>query len=184
MYAAAAAMSPDQAWWIQICPLGHVRVVVVVDVDVGELRQLVQRVRRQLDLLRLRRVQVEDPVLHQPEARCSRGSRRGSRPCPCTSTATASPKGSTSCTGLSWNVVLPPGDAGRVDRVRHRVLPLLVVPGVREVRPGLGDVRDVAVVERPDQLGLDQRARARPPSGRRRRRTRRSGASLSPPPSC
>ena len=56
------------------------------------------------------------------------------------------------------HLVLPPGDARGVDRVRHRVLPPPVVERVGEVRPGLGDVRDVAVVERLDQLGLDQLA--------------------------
>ena len=54
--------------------------------------------------------------------------------------------------------VLAPGDPGRVDRVRHRVLPALVVEGVGEVGPGLGDVRDIGVVERLDQLGLDELA--------------------------
>ena len=53
-------------------------------------------------------------------------------------------------------MVLTPGDAGRVDRVGHGVLPLAVVERVGEVRPGLRDVRDVAVVERLDQLPVHQ----------------------------
>ncbi len=49
------------------------------------------------------------------------------------------------------HLVVPPADAGGVDGVRHGVAPVLVVPGVGEARPDVVDVRDVAVVQRPNQ---------------------------------
>ena len=51
------------------------------------------------------------------------------------------------------DLVVPPADAGGVDGVGHGVAPLAVVPGVGERRPDVRDVRDVGVVQRPDQLG-------------------------------
>ena len=53
---------------------------------------------------------------------------------------------------------VPPADAGRVDAVGHGVARLAVVPGAAEGRPDVAEVADVAVVDRPHQLGRHEPA--------------------------
>jgi hypothetical protein len=132
------------------------RVVVVVDEHVDEIRQLQQLVVGGVDLVHIRGVQVEDALLHEAEA---------------DGLAVVVENGDLAAVlgvprhrprvrhrvGVLVDEVLPPGDAGRVDRVGNRVLPAQVVEGVEEVRPGLVDVRDVGVVERPEELALHER---------------------------
>ncbi len=132
-------------------PGRHVGVVVVVDVHVGELGELEQRLPGHGDLSGISGVEVVDAVLHQRQAGrlpvvvqdrdLARvlglpGERVSVRP---------------RCR-IVGDVILTPGDSRRVDRVRHRVLPALVVEGVGVLAPVLPDVRDVAVVQRLDHL--------------------------------
>ena len=134
-----------------------VGVVVVVDVDIGRLRQGGQRLLGRAQRGDIRSVQVDDAILHQAEADALavvvedrhlalvlRLPRNG--------------PGVGQVRGRARHVVVAPRDAGRVDRVRHGVLPVLVVERILELVPGQLDVRDVAVVQRPDLLCGDQRS--------------------------
>ena len=53
------------------------------------------------------------------------------------------------------DLVLPPGDAGRVDHVRHRVPGMDVVERALERVPDVLQVREIRVVDRLDQLAGD-----------------------------
>ena len=138
-------------------PARHVGVIVVVVVDVDEPVESKQLPGRRLYLRRVARVEVVVSHFHESQRQRlavvvedrhlalvlglpRHGPRVGHR------------------VRVLVHVVLPPRDAGRVDRVRHRVAPLLVVEGVLELAPRLGDVRNVAVVEGTEQVGLHQLA--------------------------
>ena len=136
---------------------GDLGVVVVVDADVDQAGELLQGVAREVDLAVVGGVEVEDAVLHQAEADALPVVVQDGDPALVLRLPRHGP-------GVGHRVrvlvdqVLTPGHPGRVDRVRHRVLPVLVVERVGEVGPGLGDVRDVGVVQRLGQLALDQLA--------------------------
>ena len=130
-------------------------VVVVVDVHVGQVGQVLEGLPGRRDLVRVRGVEIEVAVLHQPEADRLPRVVEYRDPVLVLGLPGHRPRIRHRVRVLV-DVVLTPGDAGRVDRVGHRVLPLAVVEGVGEVRPRLRDVRDVAVVERLDQLPVHQ----------------------------
>ena len=136
---------------------GDLAVVVVIDVHVDQAGQLLQRLAGQIDLAAACRVQVEEPVLHQAEADpfpvviqdrdlALVFGLPGHRP------------GVLHRVRVLVHQIFAPGHARGVDRVRDGVLPVLVVERIGEVRPGLGNVRQVAVVQRLNELGLDQLA--------------------------
>ena len=102
-------------------------------------------------------VQVEDAVLHQPQADALAVVVEDRHPALVLGLPRHGPRVGHRVRVLVHQV-LTPGDARGVDRVRHRVLPVLVIEGVGVVRPGLADVRDVGVVQRLDQLALDELA--------------------------
>ena len=136
---------------------GDFGVVVVVDADVDQAGQVLEGLAGQVDLAVVGGIEVEDAVLHQAEADPLPVVVQDGDPALVLRLPRHGP-------GIGHRVrvlvyqVLTPGDPGRVDRVRHRVLPALIVERVGEVGPGLGDVRDIGVVQRLDQLALDQLA--------------------------
>ena len=138
-------------------PVGDFGVVVVVDPDVDQAGEFLERLARRVDLPVVGGVEVEDAVLHQAQADRLPVVVQDGDPALVLGLPGHRPRVAHRVRVLVHQV-LAPGDPGRVDRVRHRVLPALVVEGVGEVGPGLGDVRDIGVVERLDQLGLDELA--------------------------
>ena len=133
-------------------------VVVVVDVHVDEAGQLLQRPPGQGDLVPVGGVEVEDAVLHQPQADALAVVVEDGHLALVLAAARASPTGSASRTGSRAR-----GPYARRSRSCRSCTALvycqpLVVERVGEIRPRLLDVRDVAVVQRLDQLGLDQLA--------------------------
>ena len=136
---------------------GHVGVVVVVDDQVDQAGQVLEGLPGQRDLLVVGGVEVEDAVLHQPQADALAVVVEDRDPAPVLGLPRHRPR-VRHRVGVLVHQVLTPADPGRVDRVRDRVLPVLVVEGVGVVGPGLGDVRDVGVVQRLDQLALDELA--------------------------
>ena len=132
-------------------------VVVVVDVHVGQAGQVLQGPPGLGDLAPVGGVEVEDAVLHQPQADALAVVVEDGHLALVLGLPRHGPRVPHRVRVLVHEV-LTPGNAGGVDRVRDGVLPAAVVERVGEVRPGLVHVRDVAVVQRLDQLGLDQLA--------------------------
>ena len=137
------------------CPGRNVRVVVVVDVQADERVQFEQRVRRCRQMVRVSRIQIEEAVLQQAQADALASIVEQRHLAAILALPRERPRVGHSLRAV-LDEVLPPGDPRGVDRVRHRVPPALVVEGVGELRPGLVDVWEVAVVERLDQTGLHQ----------------------------
>ncbi len=134
-----------------------VGVVGLRDPQVHQRAEVLQGLPRQGDLLVVRGVQVEDAVLHQAQADALAVVVEDRDPAPVLGLPRHRPRVLHRVRVLVHQV-LTPGDPGRVDRVRDRVLPALVVEGIGVIRPGLADVRDVGVVQRLGELALDDLA--------------------------
>ena len=137
--------------------VGDLCVVIVVDEHVDELLEVLKLVIRARDLVKARRVEVEDALLHEAEGDALAVVVKDRDPAAVLLLPRHRP-------GLLVrhrvrvlvDEVLPPRDAGRVDRVGHRVAPVLVVERVVVDLPRLLDVGDVGVVNRAEDLGLDE----------------------------
>src|ERR1700733_6263230 len=115
-------------------------VVVVIDLHVDELLKLLEIPQRLGDLMRVGRVEVMDAPLQQAETYPLAVVVEDRDLAPVLRLPRHRPH-VRHLVRILVDLVLPPCNPGRIDRVRDRVLQTLIVEGVLEVAPRLADVR-------------------------------------------